>query len=264
MAQPSAKQAPSGVLRGESSQFSGTFELRAAAGYVGVMGTMIEFPTASGAKAAGYLAEAGEGAPGVIVIQEWWGLVPQIESTCDRFAAAGLTALAPDLYAGKKVPVSEPDEAAKEMMSLKVTAAAADLSGGVDELAARTGRPGVAVVGYCMGGGLALLLGTTRPDVIRAVVPCYGVHPWTDGQPDYVAMTAAVQIHCAGLDGYFTPAAAEALAATLRGLGREVECFVYDGVDHAFANEDRPEVHDAAAATLMFDRSVAFLAAHLG
>jgi carboxymethylenebutenolidase len=227
------------------------------------MGTTIEFPTTSGVKARGYLAEGREGAPGVIVIQEWWGLVPQIEAMCDRFAAAGLTALAPDLYDGRRVPVSEPDEAAKEMMNLKVAAAAADLSGAVDELVARSGREGVGVVGYCMGGGLALLLGATRPEAVRAVVPCYGVYPWSEGQPDYSAMTAATQIHCAGLDTSFPPAAAEALAATLRGLGREVELYVYDGVDHAFANEDRPDVHDAAAAALMFDRTVAFLAKHL-
>jgi carboxymethylenebutenolidase len=227
------------------------------------MGTMIEFPTASGTKAQGYLAEAGEGAPGVIVIQEWWGLVPQIEATCDRFATAGLTALAPDLYGGRKVPVSEPSEAAKEMMNLVVAAAAADLSGAVDELVARTGRPGVGVVGYCMGGGLALLLGASRPDAVRAVVPCYGVHPWSEGQPDYATMTAATQIHCAGLDDSFPPSAAEALAARLGGLGREVEVHVYEGANHAFANEDRPEVYDEAAATLMFDRTVAFLTSHL-
>jgi carboxymethylenebutenolidase len=227
------------------------------------MATTIEFPTASGAKAAGYLAEAGEGAPGVIVIQEWWGLVPQIEATCDRFAAAGLTALAPDLYGGRKVPVSEPSEAAQQMMNLKVAAAAADLSGAVDELVARTGHPRVGVVGYCMGGGLALMLGANRPDAVAAVVPCYGVHPWSEGRPDYAQLAAAVQIHCAGLDESFPPSAAEALADTLRGLGREVELYVYEGANHAFANEDRPDVHDPAAAALLFDRAVAFLTSHL-
>jgi len=227
------------------------------------MGTLIEFPNASGTKATGYLADAGEGAPGVLVIQEWWGLVPQIEATCDRLAAAGVTALAPDLYEGRKVPVSEPSEAAKAMMSLKVAAASADLSGAVDELAARTAHPRVGVVGYCMGGGLALMLGSIRPDAVGAVVTCYGVYPWSEGQPDYAKLSAAVQIHCAGLDESFPPSAAEALAVTLRGLGREVELFVYDGANHAFANEDRPEVYDPAAAALMFDRTVAFLATGL-
>jgi carboxymethylenebutenolidase len=246
-----------------NSQFSEAFERPFVPEYLGRMGTTIEFPTTSGTKTTGYLADGGTGAPGVIVIQEWWGLVPQIEATCDRFAAAGLTALAPDLYDGRKVPVSEPDEAAKEMMNLQVAAAAADLSGAVDELLERTGRDQVGVVGYCMGGGLALLLGATRPDAVGAVVPCYGVHPWSEGQPDYAAMRAATQIHCAGLDTSFPPSAAEALAITLRGLGRDVELFVYEGVNHAFANEDRPEVYDATAATLMFDRTVAFLGQHL-
>jgi carboxymethylenebutenolidase len=228
------------------------------------MGTRIEFETANRTPATGYLADGGPGRPGVIVIQEWWGVVPQIEATCDRFAAAGLTALAPDLYGGRTVPLDEPDEAAKEMMSLEVAAAARELSGAVDELVARTGHPSVGTVGYCMGGGLALLLGCERPDAVKAVVPCYGVHPWAEGQPDYAALSAAVQIHCAGLDDYFTPAAAEALATTLRERGREVELYVYEGASHAFANEDRPEVHDAAAASLMFERTVAFCTSHLG
>ena len=224
------------------------------------MGSRIEFATANGA-GSGYLA--GADGPGVIVIQEWWGVVPQIEATCDRFAAAGFTALAPDLYGGRTVPLSEPDAAAKEMMSLEVDAAARELSGAVDELATRTGHKSVGAVGYCMGGGLALLLGNERPDAVTAVVPCYGVHPWAEGQPDYAALRAAVQIHCAGLDDYFTPVAAEALAATLRERRREVELYVYEGAGHAFANEDRPEVFDAAASSLMFDRSVAFFKSHV-
>ena len=95
------------------------------------------------------------------------------------------------------------------------------------------------------------------------MVPCYGVHPWKEGHPDYTRMQAATQIHCAGLDQSFPPSAAEELAATLKGLGKEVELHLYEGVHHAFANEDRPDVFDAAAATLMFDRTVAFLHAHL-
>jgi carboxymethylenebutenolidase len=226
------------------------------------MGTRIEFQAADATTGSGYLA--GDAGPGVIVIQEWWGVVPQIEATCERFATAGFTALAPDLYGGRTVPLDEPDEAAKEMMSIQIPAAASELSGAVGELVRRTGHASVGTVGFCMGGGLALLLGAERPDAVAAVVPCYGVHPWAEGQPDYASLSAAVQIHCAGLDDYFTPAAAEALAATLRERGREVEVYVYEGVGHAFANEDRPEVYDAAAAALLFDRTVAFLRSHLG
>jgi len=227
------------------------------------MGTTIEFPTASGAKASGYLATGPAGAPGVIVIQEWWGVVPQIEATCDRFAATGFAALAPDLYDGTKVPVTEPDAAAAAMMDMKVADAAADLSGAVDELAARTGRAAVGVIGYCMGGGLALMLAARRPDAVAAVIPCYGVHPWAEGQPDYKKIAAATQIHCAALDGSFPPSAAESLAARLRSLGKEAELYVYDDVDHAFANDDRPEVYNAGAAALLFERATAFLDTHL-
>src|SRR5579871_2968748 len=103
------------------------------------MGSIIEFTSATGTTVEGYLAEGPAGAPGIVVIQEWWGLVPQIEATCDRYAEAGFTALAPDLYGGTKVPLDEPDEAGKAMMSLKVAQAAADLSGAVDALVSRTG-----------------------------------------------------------------------------------------------------------------------------
>ncbi len=151
------------------------------------MGEIIEFPI-NGTNGSGYLAEPAGGATsgaGVIVLQEWWGLVPQIKRTCDRFAAAGFTALAPDLYHGTTVPLTEPDDAGKEMMALKMDTTAKELSGAVDELLVRTGRPKVGVVGFCMGGGLALVLGTQRPDAVAAVVPAYGLIPWPDAQPDY-------------------------------------------------------------------------------
>jgi carboxymethylenebutenolidase len=106
------------------------------------MGTMIEFRTASGGESKGYFAEGPSGAPGVIVIQEWWGLVPQIEAACERFAAAGLSALAPDLYDGRKVSLDEPDEAAKEMMNLQVDVAAADLSAWAAASRSRSVRAG--------------------------------------------------------------------------------------------------------------------------
>jgi carboxymethylenebutenolidase len=226
------------------------------------MGTTIEFAGPDGGT-QGYLAEGPPGSAGVVVIQEWWGLVPQIEATCDRFAAAGFTALAPDLYNGTQVPLDEPDTAGQLMMEMQIEDAAAELSSAIDELIARTGHPKVGVVGYCMGGGLALVLAANRPDAVGAAVPCYGVHPWAEGHPDYSAMTAAVQIHCAGLDTSFTPEAAESLAGELRDQGLEVEYYLYDGVNHAFANEDRPDVYDQAAAATMFDRTTAFLNAHL-
>jgi carboxymethylenebutenolidase len=230
------------------------------------MGTNVEFPS-NGSVGGGYLAEpagGSAGTPGVLVIQEWWGLVDQIRHTCDRFAEAGFTALAPDLYHGTTVPLTEPDEAAKEMMALRLDTAAHDLSGAVDELVRRTGRPSVGVVGFCMGGGLALVLGTRRPDAVAVVVPAYGVIPWPDVQPDYAALTGAVQIHVAGTDDFFTPEAGRALESQLQSLGKEVELYVYEGAGHAFFNEDRPEAYQAEAAGLFWDRAVASLRDHLG
>jgi carboxymethylenebutenolidase len=225
------------------------------------MGEMIEFPS-NGSNAVGYLSvpEAGNG-PGIIVIQEWWGLVDHIRQVCDRFAAAGYVALAPDLYHG--VTIAEPDEAGKAMMALKMDGAARDMSGAVDELLRRSSGEHIGVIGFCMGGGLALVLATQRPDAVAAVVPCYGVIPWPDAQPDYAAMSAAVLGHYAGNDDFFTPEAAQALGAQLRELGKDVEIIVYPDTDHAFFNDTRPEVYDDAAATALWDRSLEFFSAHL-
>jgi carboxymethylenebutenolidase len=225
------------------------------------MGETVEF-SSNGGRAQGYLAVPSAGqqsGPGVLVLQEWWGLVEQITRTCDRLADAGFVALAPDLFHGTTVPLSEPDEAAKQMMAMKLDAAAKELSGAVDELRRRTGRDHVGVIGFCMGGGLALVLGTQRPDAVRAVVAAYGVIPWPDAQPDYSKLGAAVQAHAAEQDDFFTPDAARQLESQLRDMGKSVELHHYAGVGHAFFNEDRPEVHDRDAADLLWERSVSFL-----
>jgi carboxymethylenebutenolidase len=230
------------------------------------MGEMIEFPS-NGSTVQGYIAVPANGpssSSGIIVLQEWWGLVDQIKHTCDRFAEAGFTALAPDLYHGTTVPLTEPDEAGKQMMALKMDAAAKDLSGAVDELQRRTGRDQVGVIGFCMGGGLALVLGTERPDAVKAIVPAYGLIPWPDAQPDYSKLDAAVLGHAAGEDDYFTPEAARELEAQLKALGKDVEFHHYPGAGHAFFNEDRPEAHHAESADLLWDRSIAFFRRTLG
>lgn len=226
------------------------------------MGEHIEFPS-NGTDGQGYLAtpESASG-PGVVVIQEWWGLVDHIEHVCDRFAAEGFVALAPDLYRGKKV--TEPDEAGKAMMAMRLDAAGRDMSGAVDELRRRTGRDTVGVIGFCMGGGLALVLATQRPDAVKAVVPCYGVIPWPDVQPDYGAMSAAVQGHYAERDDFFTPDAARALGEQLRAMGKDAEIIVHPGTDHAFFNDDRPEVFNAEEAAKLWTSALAFLHQHLG
>src|SRR5580658_7815209 len=226
------------------------------------MGDMIVFPS-NGSEGQGYLALPPSGTgPGVIVIQEWWGLVPHIEAVCDRFAAAGFVALAPDLYRGKKA--SEPDEAGKEMMALQLDRAGKDMSGAVDELKKRSGGAKVGVVGFCMGGGLALVLATQRPDAVAACVAFYGLIPWPEAQPDFSKLSGAVLAHVAGNDEYFSPEAAHELEETLRGLGKEAEFHIYDGADHAFFNDTRPEFYDAGASATAWTRTIDFFHARLG
>jgi carboxymethylenebutenolidase len=227
------------------------------------MGDIIEFAS-NGGTDQGYLATPGDGGtgPGVIVIQEWWGLVPHIKNVADRFAREGFVALAPDLYHGKVA--SEPDEAGKAMMALSQEQAAKDLSGAVDELLKRCNTSKVGVIGFCMGGGLALTLATQRPDVVSACVPFYGViHPQAP-EPDWAAMTAAVQGHYAENDDFAGPKAVAGLESKLTGLGKDVEFFIYPGTEHAFFNDDRPEVHDSEASAAAWGRSLTFLNGRLG
>ncbi|MGO9341833.1 MAG: dienelactone hydrolase family protein [Acidimicrobiales bacterium] len=221
------------------------------------MGELIDFPS-NGESASGYLAIPGDGSgPGVLVIQEWWGLVPHITEVADRFAAEGFVSLAPDLYGGKKT--TEPDEAGKEMMALQIPKATRDMSGAIDELLRRSSGDKVGVVGFCMGGGLALVVACARPDAVAACVPFYGLIPWPDAAPDFSAMSAEVLGHYAGKDEYFTPEAAHALESQLKDLGKDVQIYIYDGADHAFFNDTRPEVYDEAAAQTAWTRTIAFL-----
>ncbi len=226
------------------------------------MGESITFPS-NGGVGQGYLAvpDGGSG-PGVLVIQEWWGLVDHIKDVADRFAAEGFVALAPDLYNGETV--SEPDDAAKAMMAMRLDDAATVMSGAVDELLRRSTGDGVGVIGFCMGGGLALVLACQRPDAVTVVVPCYGVIPWPDAQPDYTRLRARTVIHCAALDESFPPDAAEALGRQLAELGVDVEVIVHPGADHAFFNDDRPEVYDAAEAAQVWDSTLSEFRQRLG
>lgn len=226
------------------------------------MGEMVEFPS-NGATGQGYLATPASGSgPGVVVIQEWWGLVPHIKDVCDRFAAEGFVALAPDLYDGEVT--REPDEAGLLMMAMNIEQAGKDMGGAVDHVRGRSTGDGIGVVGFCMGGGLALVLATQRPDAVRAVVPFYGVIPWEVAQPDYSKLTAAVQGHYASNDDFASPEFVKALEEELRSLGKDVEFFTYPGTDHAFFNDTRPEVYNAEAAQQAWDRTLAFLRERLG
>lgn len=219
------------------------------------MGEIIEFPS-NGTTAQGYLATEGTG-PGVVVIQEWWGLVDHIKEVCDRFSAHGFVALAPDLYHGRST--REPDEAGKLLMAMGIGQAAKDMSGAVDAVKARCSSRGVGVVGFCVGGGLALVLGCERPDLVKAVAPFYGVIPWADAQPDYSKLQAAVQGHFAENDDSAGPKAARELEDKLTQLGKRARMYIYPGTQHAFFNDHRPEVYDATAARESWEKLLPFL-----
>jgi carboxymethylenebutenolidase len=222
------------------------------------MGEIVEFAS-NGHGASGYLAvpESG-GGPGVIVIQEWWGLVPHITDVCDRFAAAGFVALAPDLYHGETT--TEPDEAGKLMMALNLDQAAKDMGGAVDHLLGLEAvtSAGVGVVGFCMGGALALLLAVERPDQVQACAPFYGTVPFVEHKVDWSKLQAPVRGHFAGDDDFFTKEKVIALEGELKGLGKDCELVIHEGADHAFFNDSRPEVYDAEHATEAWDQTVAF------
>src|SRR5215212_793310 len=224
-------------------------------------GKMVQFK-ANGGTAEGYLAtpEGGRG-PGVIVIQEWWGLVPHINDVADRFAQEGFVALAPDLYHGQAA--TEPDEAGKLMMALNIEQSAKDVRGAIDYLLSEGGATGgaVGVVGFCMGGQLALYAGTHYPEKVGAVVDFYGIHPSV--QPDLDRLKAPVMGNFAEKDEYAPPAAAKALEEQIKQRGVATDFKVYEGQDHGFFNDTRPEVHHQGAAEDAWQRTVGWFKRHL-
>jgi len=225
------------------------------------MGEMVEFPFAGG-NTRGYLSVPRSGTgPGVIVIQEWWGLVDHIKDVCDRFAGEGFVALAPDLYHGKTA--KSPDEAGKLMMALRIDQAEQDLSGAIEYLATldSTTSEKVGVVGFCMGGALSLYTATKNPHVGACVV-FYGGHP--NVKPDLPNLHAPVLGLYAARDGFVTPDSVHQLESKLKELGKQIEAHIYPGTDHAFFNDTRPEVYNADAADDAWRRTVQFLRKHLG
>jgi carboxymethylenebutenolidase len=190
----------------------------------------------NGNMASGYLAKPASGSgPGVLVIQEWWGLDNSLKEMADRLAAAGFVALAPDLYHGEVAGHTEMDKAAHLMQSMPADRAGKDMSGAVDYLAGHNAvtSKGVGVVGFCMGGMLSFLIAANRGDKVKAIVPFYGF-PQGDAEPDWSKMTAQVSGHMAENDSFFPPAAARALEAKLRGMGKTVTLAVHPGSGHAF------------------------------
>lgn len=224
------------------------------------MGEMVQFPYAGGTT-GGYLAvpEQGSG-PGVVVIQEWWGLVDHIKDLCDRFAAEGFVALAPDLYHGKST--KSPDEAGKLMMALRIDEAERDLSAAAEYLANHesTSSEKIGVVGFCMGGALALYT-ATKNSKIGACVVFYGGHPKV--KPDLPNLHAPVLGLYGENDRSVTPAVVRDLEQRLKTLGKQIEVKIYPGADHAFFNDTRPQVYNAEAAADAWQRTVDFLRKNL-
>lgn len=225
------------------------------------MGEMVEFPV-NGHSAGGYLAvpASGTGA-GVIVLQEWWGLVPQIKAVCDRLADAGFTALAPDLYHGEFAEHTEMDKAGELMTGLPPEQAAKDMAGAIDYLLATDACSSstVGVTGFCMGGMLTLMIAALEGDRVSAAAPFYGA-PLGDGAPDWSGLTATVEGHFAETDDFFPPEAVTALGDELRGMGKDVTFHVYPGTGHAFTNEENPlGTYDADVTATAWGRAVALL-----
>jgi carboxymethylenebutenolidase len=199
------------------------------------MAQTVEFPS-NGSVASGYLVTPPSGSgPGVLVIQEWWGLDSGIKEMARRLGAAGFVALAPDLYHGELAAHDEMDKAAHLMQKLPADRAGRDMSGAVDYLAnhAAVTSEGIGVVGFCMGGMLSFIIAANRPDKVKAVVSFYGF-PQGDAEPDWSKMTAVVSGHMAEHDDFFSPAAARALETKLRGMGKDVTLKIHPGTGHAF------------------------------
>ena len=223
------------------------------------MGTMVSFPRTRGGTAQGYLAEAKDPkAPGVVVIQEGWGLQGQIKGVCDRLAATGFTALAPDLYGGKVVPYHDSAAANAAMSSLDFKAATDEaVRGAVKHLAARGGKVGL--TGFCMGGAVTVIGAVHIPE-LSAAVCFYGIPPESVAAPKDIRVP--LQAHFAAQDDWCTPAAVDAFEKKLKDAGKTYELYRYPG-HHAFMNSDRKEVYDDASAKQAWDRAVSFFRRHL-
>ncbi|NNF07690.1 MAG: dienelactone hydrolase family protein [Candidatus Eisenbacteria bacterium] len=217
-------------------------------------GTHVEFPS-NGGTSQGYLAiPTGETGIGVLVLQEWWGLVPHIEDVCDRFAEAGFVALAPDMYHGEKT--TSPDDAGKLMMALNIEQAEKDLRGATQFLVNhdRTAGDRIGTVGFCMGGQLSLFAATKNPSV-GACVNFYGIHP--NVKPDFSNLQGPVLGFFGSRDPMVTPDVTAALEASIKQAGKEVAFHTYDA-DHAFFNDTRPDVYAADAARDAWNRMITF------
>jgi carboxymethylenebutenolidase len=224
------------------------------------MGTTITFKRPDGREATGYLANAARGnAPGVVVIQEWWGLSDNIKGLTDRFALAGFDALAPDLYDGVVVPYHDTDAANKEMGSLNFIDATEQTARGAVQYLKRNGAK-VGLTGFCLGGAVTII-GAARIPELSAAVCFYGIPPEQAAKPADVKVP--LQGHFANTDDWCTPQVVDSFEQGLKAAGKHAEFFRYDA-EHAFVNEERAAVHDRQSAELAWGRAADFFKIHLG
>jgi carboxymethylenebutenolidase len=217
----------------------------------------------NGDEAYGYLALPTSGSgPGLIVIQEWWGLTTHMAHMADRLAGEGYVALAPDLYGG--ATTHDEGEALQLLLELPVDRAARDLGGAVDYLLSRDEVAGetVGVVGFCMGGAFALQLAVQEGAKVAATVAFYP----TGYMPDhYAGLQAPVLIHIADGDEINPPTLADELNEKISAGAHTKPEIDHYPAGHAFLNEENLlGTFDAEQARIAWDRTVAFLHAHLG
>jgi len=223
------------------------------------VGEMVSFPS-NGDSSEAYLALPASGSgPGVIVVQEWWGLVGHIKDVTDRFAAEGFVALAPDFFHGART--DEPDEAMSLLMGLAMDRAAKDIQGAAQYLAGRPETTGtrVGAVGFCMGGSLALWSGALA-DEVTVAVGFYPAVPWEKMSPSWGSYAGkAAMIHASEEDGTSQAEGVQVAVKGIEAAGGDVEVFDYPGSKHAFFNDQRPEVHDAEHSARAWGRTIELL-----
>ena len=225
----------------------------------------IHYTRPDGQSVPGYLSEPASAAdaPGIVVIQEWWGLNDQIRGVADDLAKAGYRALVPDLYRGKST--LEAAEAHHLMEGLDFgTAAGQDIRGAVQHLKA-TGSSKTGVTGFCMGGALTVLSAIHAPEADAAVI-WYGLPPleYVDATRIHIPLQGHWAIH----DAFFPIAGVDGLEAKLTDAGVSFEFYRYDA-KHAFANQEADErhlealSHNPTAAALAWQRTMTFFAEKL-
>ncbi|MFY1636040.1 dienelactone hydrolase family protein [Solwaraspora sp. WMMB335] len=235
------------------------------------MGEMVSYRS-NGGTSEGYLAtpaptgsgSSATGTPAVIVIQEWWGLVPHIVAVADRLAEAGFVALAPDLYHG--VAATEPDQARRLLMGLAMDQAAKDIADAAEFLAGRRDTAGdsVGTVGFCAGGSLALW-SATLSDRITATVGFYPTLPWERMRPDWSGYAGKnAVIHCSEQDGTSAADGIQQAKKYVEAAGGQCVVYDYPGTRHAFFNDDRPESYDDDASTRAWARTLELFRTRLG